>query len=42
MFEEFGNPFLEKGQDLLVIDTRDIMDNSVGKTVQEIEVIGED
>ena len=42
MFEEFGNPFLEKGQDLLVFDTRDIMDNSVGKTVQEIEAIGED
>jgi len=27
---------------LLVPDTRDIMDNSVGKTVQEIESIGED
>lgn len=23
VFEEFGNPFLEKGQDLLVRDTRD-------------------
>ena len=42
VFEEFGNPFLEKGQDLLVLDTRDIMDKSVGKTVQEIEAIGED
>ena len=42
VFEEFGNPFLEKGQDLLVLDTRDIMDNSVEKTVQEIEAIGED
>ena len=31
VFEEFGNPFLDKGQDLLVPDTRDIMDNSVGK-----------
>jgi len=27
---------------LLVLDTRDIMDNSVGKTVQEIESICED
>jgi len=42
VFEEFGNPFLEKEQDLLVLDTRDIMDKSVGKTVQEIESIGED
>ena len=42
VFEELGNPFLEKGQDLLVLDTRDVMDNSVGKTVQEIEAIGED
>ena len=42
VFEEFGNPFLEKEQDLLVLDTRGIMDNSVGKIVQEIEAIGQD
>jgi len=29
VLEEFGNPFLETGQDLLVLGNRDIMDNSV-------------
>ena len=42
VFEEFGNPFLEKGQDLLVLDTRDIMDSSVGETILGIEALGED
>ena len=42
VFEEFGNPFLEKGQDLLVLDTRDIMDSSIGETVLGIEALGED
>ena len=37
VFEEFRNPFLEKGQDLLVIDTRDIMDNSVGKQSRKLK-----
>ena len=42
LFEEFGNPFLEKGQDPLVLDTRDIMDSCVGETVIGIEALGED
>ena len=29
VIEEMGNPFLEKGNDLLVLDTRDIVDTSV-------------
>jgi len=40
VFEEHGNPFLEKGQDLLVLSTRDIVDGSVGETVLEVETIG--
>jgi len=28
VIEEFGNPFLEKGQDLLILDARNIMDNN--------------
>ena len=42
VFEEMGNPFLEKSQDLLVLDTRDIMDTSVVETVQRVETIGEE
>ena len=41
MFEEFGNPFLKKRQDLLVLDTRDIMDSSIGEAVLGIEALGE-
>ena len=40
VFEKFGNPFL-KGQDLLVLDTRDITDSSVGEAVLGIEALGE-
>ncbi|KAG0723835.1 hypothetical protein GWK47_005388 [Chionoecetes opilio] len=32
VFEEMGNPFLENTQDLLVLDTRDIMDTPVAET----------
>ena len=35
-----GNPFLKKGDDLLVIDTRNIMGNSVGDTVRRAEALG--
>ena len=37
-----GNPFLEHSQDLLVIDTRDIMDTQVAETVKRIETLGEE
>ena len=37
-----GNPFLEKTQDLLVLDTRDIMETPVAETVRKIESLGEE
>ena len=39
---EMGNPFLEHSQDLLVIDTRDIMDPQVAEIVRRIETLGEE
>ena len=36
VIEEMENPFLEKSNDLLVLDTRNIMDISVGDTVRRI------
>ena len=40
VIEEMGNPFLEKSDDLLVLDTRNIMDSSVGDTVRRAEALG--
>ncbi len=40
VLEEMGNPFLEKSDDLLVLDTRNIMDRSVGDTVRRSETLG--
>ena len=40
VIEEMGNPFLEKSNDLLVLDTRDIVDTSVGETVRKAETLG--
>lgn len=42
VIEEMGNPFLEESQDLLVLDTRDIMDASVVEIVRKIEALGEE
>ena len=42
VLEEMGNPFLEHSQDLLVIDTRDIMDTQVADTVRKIETLGKE
>ena len=42
VFIEMGNPFLERGQDLLVLDTKDIMNISVGETVRKAEALGEE
>lgn len=39
-FVEMGNPFLEESKDLLVLDTRDIVDTSVAETVRKIEELG--
>ena len=41
VIEEMGNPFLEQSQDLLVLDTRDIVDQSVGESVRKTEELGE-
>ena len=42
VFIEMGNPFLEKGQDILVLDTNDIINISVGETVRKAEALGEE
>lgn len=45
VLEEKGNPFLEHRQDLLIIDTRDILDivdTQVAETVRRIETVGEE
>ena len=42
VFQEMGNPFLEHTQDLLVLDTRDIMETPVAETVRKIESLGEE
>ena len=38
--EETGNPFQELSNDLSVLDTRDVVDESVIETVKSIEKIG--
>jgi len=42
VMEEMGNPFLEDSEDLIVLDTRDIMDSAVAETVRKIESLGEE
>jgi hypothetical protein len=34
------NPFVEQRDDLLVLDTRNILDTSVGETIKTIEEMG--
>jgi len=41
VFQEMGNPFLKNTQDLLVLDTRNIMETPVAETVRKIESLGE-
>ena len=41
VFEEMRNPFLEESQDLMVLDTRDIMNTSVVETMRKAEMLGE-
>lgn len=41
VIEEIGNPFLEDGNELLVIDTKDVMDVVVAQSVMNITAIGE-
>ena len=40
VLDELGNPFMETSTDLLVIDTRDVMDDAVAETVRNIEHLG--
>lgn len=40
IIEDMGNPFLKESEDLLVLDTRDIMDSSVAEAVRKIDEIG--
>ena len=42
VFLEFGNPFGEETGDLLVLDTRDVMNEDVTNTVRNIKQIGQD
>ena len=39
--EEMGNPFEEDSTDLLVLDSKEIMDDTVVKTVKEVITIGQ-
>ena len=40
VINDMGNPFLEKSHDLLVLDTKNIMDASVVETVRKIKSLG--
>ena len=42
ILEELENPFLDESQDLLVLDTKDIMEQSVKETVKKVETIGKE
>jgi len=41
-FNEFGNPFLENSSELLVLDTRNVKDQSVVNTVNTIYEVGKE
>ena len=41
VLEDMGNPFMEASRDLLVLDTKDILDPSVADAVRKAEVVGE-
>ena len=42
IIEEMGNPFMEQTEDLLILDTRDILDTSVGEAVRKVEALGKE
>ena len=42
VIEEFGNPFEEESQDLIVLDTKEIADAAVVETVRNAKKIGQD
>ena len=41
VIEEMGNPFLEQSQDILVLETKDILDPSEGESVRKADKLGE-
>ena len=41
-YEELGKPFLEEGENLMAIHTKDIMDDAVVRTVRNARKIGEE
>ena len=42
VIEDMGNPFEEESQDLLVLDTKEIADPAVVKTVRSAKSVGQD
>ena len=40
--EEMGNPFIESSGDLLVLDSKNIIDTAVVDTLRHIEKLGQD
>ncbi len=42
VIEELGNPFLEDSEDLLVLDSRSIVDTALSDTFKDIEQLGLD
>ena len=40
VMEEMGNPFTESSSDLLVLNSRDVMDTAVADTVRQVEKLG--
>ena len=41
VISEMGNPFLDQSGDLLILDTRDIMDATVVKSVRTVDELGQ-
>ena len=41
LFQKMESPFLENTQDVLVLDTRDIMETTVSETVRKMEYVGD-
>jgi hypothetical protein len=42
VIEEMGNPFDDNSGDLLVLDTRDIVDTAIINTLRQIESLGKE
>ena len=42
VIDDMGNPFTDESGDLLVLETKDLADASVVKTVEEIETLGQE